>query len=174
MKFIDLIIDFFIYLNPFVIIKQYENAVHLRAGKFLRVLLPGLYLKIPFFDTVIEQHVVLTTMSLPAQSLFTLDKQNIVVKSMVKYRITDVKDFILEVYDATDVISDVTQSIIKKVVVDRTLDQCISYDLDKDITARVKTQAEKMGVKIEQITLTDIAPIRSIRLINDNFLNQFG
>jgi modulator of FtsH protease HflK len=173
-RLIDLIVSWFDLLNPFVIIKQYQNGVHLRKGKYKRTLLPGLHLKFPLIDEVIDQHVVTTTMSLPAQSLYTKDKHNIVVKTMVRYKIKDVKIFVLEIYDATDAISDTTQSIVKKLVVNRTLDECISNDLDSDLTRKVKTKVESMGVEIEQITLTDIAPIRSIRLINDNFLNQLN
>lgn len=173
-KLIDLISGWIDQINPFVIIKDYQNGVHLRKGKFKRVLHPGMSLKLPFIDEVIEQHIVLTTMSLPAQSLYTKDKQNIVVKSMVKYKIKDVKVFVLEVYDATDVISDITQAMVKKLVIARTLDECISHDLDTDLTRKVRDKAKLMGVEIEQVTLTDIAPIRSIRLINDNFLNQLS
>lgn len=166
-KLIDLISSWFDQINPFVIIRDYQNGVHLRWGRFKRVLLPGRHYKIPFIDEVIEQHVITTTMSLPAQSLYTTDKQNIVVKSMVKYRIADVKIYILEIFDATDVISDVTQAIIKKLVVARNLQECVSQDLDTEITRKVREKAKTMGVEVQQVTLTDIAPIRSYRLIND-------
>lgn len=171
-KLIDLISGWFDQLNPFVIIRQYQNGVYLRNGKFRKVLLPGRHYKLPFIDEIMEQHVVVTTMSLPAQSLYTTDKQNIVVKSMVKYRISDVKVYLLEVFDATDVISDVTQAIIKKLVTSRSLDECISHDLDSEITRKVREKSKSMGVEIQQVTLTDIAPIRSYRLINDNFSNK--
>lgn len=171
-KLIDLISEWFDKINPFVIIRAYQNGVYLRNGKFRKVLLPGLHYKVPFIDEVIEQHVVMTTMSLPAQSLYTTDKQNIVVKSIVKYRIADVKVFVLEVFDATDVISDITQAIIKKLVVSRALEECISHDLDTDITKKVREKAKSLGVEIQQVTLTDIAPIRSYRLINDNYSNK--
>jgi len=170
-KLIDLLTGWIDNINPYVIVKDYQNAVHLRNGKFRKVLLPGRHWKLPFIDEIIEQHVVVTTMNLPAQSLYTLDKQNIVVKSIVKYKIVDVKVFVLEVFDATDVIADITQAIIKKLVVTRTLEECISHDLDSDITRKARDKAKTMGVEIQQITLTDIAPIRSYRLINDNYQN---
>lgn len=171
-RLIDLITDFIDQINPYVIVRDYQNAVHLRNGRFKRVLLPGRHFKIPLIDEVLPQHIVTTTMNLPAQSLYTTDKQNIVVKSMVKYRIVDVKVYILEVFDATDVISDVTQAIIKKLVTVRNLQECVSHDLDSEITKKVRDKAKSMGVEIQQVTLTDIAPIRSYRLINDTSLNK--
>ena len=157
---------------PFVIIRDYEQAVLLRFGKFNQVLLPGIHFKIPFFDEVIDQHVVITTLSLDAQSLYTKDKQNIVVKGLIKYRIADVKIFLLEVWDAQDALSDMSASIIKNVIMSMTLDECTDSEIDNLLTKKVRVEAKKWGVEVQQVTLTDLAPIRSFRLINDTFTNK--
>jgi len=171
-KLVELLTNWWIELKPIVIIRDYEEAVLLRFGIFKRVLKPGIHFKIPMFDEVIDQHVVVTTLSLDAQSLYTKDKQNIVVKGLVKYRIADVKTFLLEVYDAQDAISDMSQSIIKNVIMSMTMDECTDIELDNALTKKVRVEARKWGVEVQQVTLTDLAPIRSIRLINDNFLNK--
>jgi regulator of protease activity HflC (stomatin/prohibitin superfamily) len=171
-KLVELLTNWWIELKPIVIIRHYEEAVLLRFGKFKSVLKPGIHFKIPMFDEVIDQHVVVTTLSLDAQSLYTIDKQNIVVKGLVKYRIADVKIFLLEVWDAQDAISDMSQSIIKNIIMSMTLDECTDSELDNALTKKVRVEARKWGVEVQQVTLTDIAPIRSIRLINDNFLNK--
>ena len=105
------------HISPFVIVKQYENGIQLRFGKYMRSLNPGLYIKIPFIDEILTQHVVLTTLSLPAQSLVTSDNKNIVVEAMVKYKITDAQIFLLEVYDSVDAVSDISQGIIKELII---------------------------------------------------------
>lgn len=171
-KLIDVILEWWNQILPFFIIRDYEQAVLLRFGKFNKVMLPGIHFKIPFFDEVIDQHVVTTTLSLDAQSLYTQDKQNIVVKGIIKYKIVDVKIFLLEVYDAQDALSDMSQSIIKNVIMSMTLEECIDPEIDNTLTKKVRVEARKWGVEVQQVTLTDIAPMRSIRLINDNFLNK--
>jgi regulator of protease activity HflC (stomatin/prohibitin superfamily) len=171
-KLVELLTNWWIEIKPIVIIRDYEEAVLLRFGIFKGVLKPGLHFKIPMFDEVIDQHVVVTTLSLDAQSLYTKDKQNIVVKGLVKYRISDVKIFLLEVYDAQDALSDMSSSIIKNVIMSMTLDECTDSELDNTLTKKVRVEARKWGVEVQQVTLTDIAPIRSIRLINDNFINK--
>jgi regulator of protease activity HflC (stomatin/prohibitin superfamily) len=171
-KLIEIITNWWLQLTPIIIIRDYEEAVMLRFGKFKEVLKPGMHFKIPLFDEVIEQHVVVTTLSLDAQSLYTLDKQNIVVKAVIKYKIGDVKTFLLEVYDAQDALSDMSQSIIKNVIMSMTLEECTDQELDNTLTKKVRVEARKWGVEIQQVTLTDLAPIRSFRFINDNFLNK--
>lgn len=171
-KLIEIITHWWLQLTPVIIIRDYEEAVLLRFGKFKSVLKPGMHVKIPLFDEVIDQHVVVTTLSLDAQSLYTLDKQNIVVKGVIKYKISDVKTFLLEVYDAQDALSDMASSIIKNVIMSMTLEECTDQELDNTLTKKVRVEARKWGVEVQQVTLTDLAPIRSYRFINDSFLNK--
>jgi len=171
-KLIEIITNWWLQLTPVIIIRDYEEAVLLRFGKFKTVLKPGMHVKIPLFDEVIDQHVVITTLSLDAQSLYTLDKQNIVVKGVIKYKISDVKTFLLEVYDAQDALSDMSSSIIKNVIMSMTMDECTDQELDNTLTKKVRVEARKWGVEVQQVTLTDLAPIRSFRFINDSFLNK--
>jgi regulator of protease activity HflC (stomatin/prohibitin superfamily) len=171
-RLIDLISEWFEKLLPLFIVRDYEEAVVLRFGRFSRVAKPGFHWRIPFVDDVMEQHVVVTTLSLPPQSLYTKDKQNIVVKGVIKYRISDIQTFILEVYDAQDALSDMTQSIIKNIVMDKTLDECIDPEIDNTLSKKARVEAKKWGVEIQQVTLTDLAPIRSFRLINDTVINK--
>ena len=171
-KLIELLSNWWYYVTPVVIIPTYEEAVLLRFGHFKKVLRPGFHVKLPIFDEVITQHVVVTTLSLAAQSLYTQDKQNIVVKGVIKYRIADVKTFLLEVFDAQDALADMTQSIIKNIIISTTIDDCIDPEIDNVLTKKVRVEARKWGVDIQQVTLTDIAPIRSFRIINDSILNK--
>jgi len=159
-------------IKPAFIVSAYQKAIILRNGKFLKVCEPGFHLKIPFVDEYIEQHIVQTTQSLSAQSLITKDGKNIVVRGMVKYKISDVKTYLLEVFDATDAISDVSQGIIKSIIMSKTFDECLDNELDNTITKKCRIEIKKFGVEVMQVTLTDIAPIRTLRLINDNFSNK--
>jgi len=171
-KLLEFITTWIEQLLPVFVIRHYEMGVSLRFGKYRSTLSPGLYFKIPFVDEIIVQHVVVTTLSLAPQSLYTKDKQNIVVKGLVKYKISDVKTFLLEVYDAQDAISDMTQSIIKNIVMDKIMNECIDPDIDNTLTKKARVEAKKWGVEIQQVTLTDLAPIRSFRIINDNVINK--
>jgi regulator of protease activity HflC (stomatin/prohibitin superfamily) len=171
-RLIDLISNWLEKIVPFFIVMEYEKAVVLRFGKFHKVAKPGLHFRIPIVDEFMTNHVVVTTLSLPPQSLYTKDKQNIVVKGVIKYRIADVQTFLLEVYDAQDALSDMTQSIIKNVVMDKSLEECIDTEIDNLLSKKARVEAKKWGVEIQQVTLTDLAPIRSFRLINDTVVNK--
>jgi regulator of protease activity HflC (stomatin/prohibitin superfamily) len=112
-----------------------------------------------------------TTLTLPAQSLVTADGENIVVKSVIKYRIVDVKTFCLELFDSVDAISDISQGIIKFLIMKNNWEQCRGDEIDNEITKKIRASVKKYGVEIDQVTLTDIAKIRTIRLINESITN---
>lgn len=171
-RLIDIIGNWLEKFLPFFIVMEYEEAVILRFGRFYKVAKPGFHWRIPIVDEPMTNHVVVTTLSLPPQSLYTKDKQNIVVKGVIKYRIADVQTFLLEVYDAQDALSDMTQSIIKNVIMDKTLEECIDAEIDNFLSKKARVEARKWGVEIQQVTLTDLAPIRSFRLINDTVVNK--
>lgn len=170
-KLIDFLISIIDHINPFVIVKEYQEAVLLRNGKFKRIMKKGLHLKYPFIDEYIQQHILWTTLTLPSQSLVTKDGYDIVVKSVVKYRIFDVKVFCLELFDSVDAISDISQGTIKTIIMASEWDKCIDNGLDNLLTKKIRSEVKKYGVEIDQVTLTDIAKIKTIRLINESIIN---
>lgn len=171
-KLVELLSTWIKEILPLTIVPSYEEGVMLRAGRYYSTLKPGVHFKIPFFDEILTQHTVMTTLSLPAQSLYTADNQNVVVKGVVKYKIADVKTFLLEVYDAKDAISDMTQSIIKNIVTSKTMQECLQDEIDNILTKKSRVEIRKWGVDVQQVTLTDLAPIRSFRIINDVVTNK--
>lgn len=171
-KLVDWIISIWDKLIPYVIVNQMDNAVRLRFGKFKEILSPGIHFKLSFFDEIIHQTTVWTTHSMPAQSLTTADGKDIVAKGIIKYRITDIKTFALEVWDAIDAISDMTQGIIFDVVKTKTWDELQHDELKSIISTKARREAKRWGIEIDTVTLSDLAKIRSIRIINDN--SAFG
>lgn len=169
---LDRLIDFFLQfleqILPFKIVSQTSKGVRLRLGKFKDILEPGFHFKIPFADEIILQTTVWTTFSMPSQSLTTKDGKDIVIKGIIKYKILDMQTFALEVWDAIDAISDMTQGIIFDIVKDKTWEELQTIDLKPLITRKARLEAKRWGIEIETVTLSDLAKIRSIRLLNDN------
>jgi len=166
-KLIDFLLSILDKLLPFTVVNQTDKGVRLRFGKFIQVTPPGFHWKIPFADEVIKHTVLWTTHSAPAQSLTTKDGKDIVVKGIIKYRISDIETFLLEVWDATDALSDMTQGIIFDIVKEKNWDELQTIDLKPLITRKVRNEAKRWGIEIETVTLSDLARITSIRLLND-------
>lgn len=158
---------FWTQLCPFFIVEQFNEAVQLRFGKLYKHRTGGVYSKIPFVDTVYEHAIVPTTMPLSSQSLVTRDDKNIVVKGIIKFKVSNVETFLLQVWGASEAIEDMTKAIIKKVITSHSWEDCKKLDIDNQITIKARIEAKKWGIEILQVTLTDIGLIWSVRLFND-------
>lgn len=164
-KLIEIISRFWRDLMPFVIIEQWNEAIHLRFGKYHRNLKPGIWVKIPLLDSTIETPVITQSVNLPAQTLTTLDEQPIVLKAIIRYHITDVTKYLLSVMHANDVVIDTTQGIIRDVVEMTTWEDLVN--VNEIITNEVKQFVEKWGIGIEAVTITDLGIVKSFRIFGD-------
>lgn len=166
-KLIDILIEWIEWIKPFYMMSEFDKGVLLRFGKYKKTLESGLHFKVPFIDEVLSRTVVLTTTSLPSQSLTTIDGKDIVVQSIIKYEISDVKINLLEVTDVTDGLVDNTMAIIKKVITERTKDECLRNDLDDIITKKSRHESKKWGIYVHSVNLVSISSIRSYRVFGD-------
>lgn len=150
-RLIDIIVQIWDVLVPFITIHDYERGVVLRNGKFRKVLEPGLYGKIPYFDTVLTHHVAITTIGLQPQSVITKDGKNIVVRAIVKYKIVDVHNYLVLVNDAKDAMADTTMGIIKETINERDWEEVQKGKIDSLITRRVIAATKEYGIEVEKL-----------------------
>jgi len=150
---------------PFVIVEQWNGAVQLRLGKFIKVLYPGIHFKIPFFDSVIETPVITQSVNLPSQTLTTLDDESIVLKSIIRYKVSNIQTYLLSVMHANDVLIDTTQGIIRDVVERTTWNDLV--DVNETITNEVKEYVVRWGIEVEAVTITDLGIVKSFRIFGD-------
>lgn len=165
-KLIDLIVTFIHDFLPFKIVDQWEQGVHLRFGKFKKVVYPGLNWKRPFFDQILTTPVITQTVNLSPQTVTSIDDKSIVLTSIVRYHITDVQKFLLGVMHANDALVDTTQGIIRDVVEGCKWDDL--YDLSSVVTPEVNQQVEKWGITVEQVSFPDLGEIVTYRIISND------
>ena len=164
-KLVDLLVRFGMDMLPFVIVEQWNEGVQLRCGKFIKVLYPGIHFKIPFFDSVIECPVITQSVNLPSQTLTTLDEQSIVLKSIIRYKVSNIRTYLLGVMHANDVLIDTTQGMIRDIVEMTTWPALV--DVNTQITNEVKEFVVKWGIEVEAVTITDLGLVKSFRIFGD-------
>jgi len=164
-KLLDFIITFIKDIIPFKIVDQWEQGVHLRFGKFNRVVYPGLNWKIPFFDQVWVTPVITQTVNLRSQTVTTLDEKTVVLSTIVRYHIEDVQKFLLGVMHANDVLVDTTQGIIRDMVEATNWEDLT--DLTSYVLPIVNEQVEGWGIKVQLISFPDLGQITTYRIISE-------
>ena len=164
-KLIDLVVTFIHDILPFKIVDQWEAGVHLKTGRFYRVVSPGLNWKVPFFDKIWVTPIITQTVNLTPQTLTTLDERSVVLTSIVRYHIVNVHSFLLTVMHANDVLVDTTQGIIRDIVETTNWDDLV--DLTNIVTPEVNNEVAKWGIVVEAVKFPDLRENKTFRIIGD-------
>jgi membrane protease subunit HflK len=160
-------------------------AVIQRFGKYLKEVPPGLHFKLPLgIDAAtivpvkrqLKQEFGFTTpgASDPYQSsapgdgkretqMVTGDLNAALVEWVVQYRISDPAKFLFEVREPSETLRYVSESVMREVVGDRTVDEVITIGRQEiETEALIKMQALStkyaMGISIDQVQLKNINP----------------
>jgi len=165
-KLIDVILHFLEDILPFTIVHQWEEGVYLRFGIYRKKVKPGFNIKIPFVDKIWVTPVITQTIHLQPQTLTTLDEKNIVLKSILRYHIHDVNKFLLNVMNASDVLVDTTQGIIRDTVEGYNWEDL--YEVNNYLKNQVMCIVEDWGITIEMVTITDLGIIQTFRIMSDS------
>lgn len=164
-KLFDFLASIYEELLPCVVLPPYLKGVRLRWGISKGILEPGFHWKIPFADNILSAMVKPTAIPLPEQSVTTADGLNVVVKATVKYQVDDVEKLLLDVNKPIDAFGDMIAGIIRSKIIVRTWAECNGEDLMKQIASASKREGKRWGIEIMEVTLTDLAIMRSLRLL---------
>ncbi len=163
-------------------------AVVQRFGKYLEDVQPGLHFKLPLgIDTAtilpvkrqLKQEFGFKTpgASDPYQGprdgkreteMVTGDLNAALVEWVVQYRIADPVKFLFEVREPSETLRYVSESVMREVVGDRTVDEVITIGRQEiEIEALAKMQALStkyvMGISIDQVQLKNINPPKPVQ-----------
>lgn len=172
-KLVEVIIQFIDLFRFFFVVKQWQDGVVLRFGRYHRDAHPGFHWMLPFrMEYVCWCNVVPETASVGPQSLTTRDEQSVIVGAVLTYGISNVKTFLLEVEGAHDVVCDSAYGVIADYVMGRTWDELRNMNLANELTKKVRVLAKRYGVEILNVQLTDFTRSRSLRLVTQTARNS--
>ena len=160
-------------------------AVVQRFGKYLKDVPPGLHFKLPLgIDAAtivpvkrqLKQEFGFSTPGAtdPYQSprprnatretqMVTGDLNAALVEWVVQYRISDPVKFLFEVREPAETLRNVSESVMREVVGDRTVDEVITIgrqEIESEALTKMQALATKyaMGISIDQVQLKNINP----------------
>lgn len=172
-------------VTSFYTVQAESQGVVLRFGKYLKTVEPGLRFKMPFG---IDQEFVLPVRRQLKQeygfgssggtnpnqfsdrgerdkekSMISGDLNAAEVEWIVQYRISDPRLFLFNVYDPEGTLRYVSESVMRTVVGDRTVDEVITIgrqEIEEEARARLETLVKKyeLGIGIDQIQLQNVNP----------------
>jgi len=163
-------------------------AVVQRFGKYVQEVPPGLHLKIPFGVDVVTVLPVKRQLKLefgfatPGASdpyqvpsdpeketqMVTGDLNAALVEWVVQYRIAEPLKFLFQIRDPRMTLRDVSESVMREVVGDRTVDEVLTIgrqEIEVGALAQMQSLAAKyeLGISIDQVQLKNVNPPRPVQ-----------
>jgi len=151
-------IVFLIFVLGLKVVQQYERGVLFTLGKYSGIMDPGLRFVIPIFQSWQRIDVRVIAVDVPHQDCITKDNISVKADAVLYYKVSSAKDAIIEVQDYHFAVSQLSQTTMRDVIGEVTLDDLLS---ERDaISKRIKTIVDKAtdpwGIKVESVDLKHI------------------
>ncbi len=178
------------YTSIYTVEAQSQGVV-LRFGKYVKTVDPGIQVKLPFgIDQIsivqvrrqLQQEFGFATRGgtnstqfNPSQternferSMVTGDLNAATVEWIVQFRIQDPRLFLFKVREPSLTLRDISESVMRSVVGDRTVDEVITVgrqEIESEATIQMQTIVDKyeLGLSIDQVQLKDVNPPQPVQ-----------
>lgn len=164
-----------------------EEGIVMRFGKYVKTEPPGLHMKMPFFIDRVERVQVRRQMKQEfgfgtsgnsnqlqwtdeqdeEKRMVTGDLNAALVEWVVQYRINKPREYLFNVRNADETLRAVSESVMRAVVGDRTVDEVITIgrqEIEAESLQKLQELVNKyeMGISIDQVQLKDVNPPRPV------------
>ena len=176
------------FFKGIYIVKQAENVIVERLGKYDRILYPGFNYIFPIIENTRGLTWKLTHKGLdgstyayvkeidridlretvydfPRQNVITKDNVTISINALIYFQIIDPKSAVYEITNLSDAIEKLTQTSLRNLVGQLDLDESlVSRDkINHELRAILDDATNKWGVKVNRVELQDIIPPADIQ-----------
>lgn len=159
---IVLIVFLFITLWKGVrIVPQGEEWVVERLGKYLKTLMPGLHILVPYIDNLAYK---VTTkdliMDIPQQEVITRDNAVLITNAIAFVKVTDTQSAVYGVTNFQMAVMNLVQTSLRAIIGDMDLDQALSSrdHIKAKLKASIADDVADWGLTLKSVEIQDIKP----------------
>jgi regulator of protease activity HflC (stomatin/prohibitin superfamily) len=140
------------------IVKEYDRGVIFFLGKVTGVRGPGLIILIPLLEMMTKVTLRTITMNIPSQKIITKDNVSIDIAAVAYYHIVDPQKSVVAIENVYDAVNQISQTTVRNVVGQFTLDQLLSQTADINVQIRnvIDTHTEPWGAQVTAVEIKDI------------------
>ena len=156
-----LVILLFVYTNtpPLLIeLEQYERAVILRYGKFLKVAGPGWVLLTPFIDDarIVDQRVVVV--DIEPQEVLSKDNIKLEIDGIIYMKISDPEAAIINIREPMEAATTYVRAHLRDIIGKMELEAVISdiHVINELLQAGLAKVSKDWGVEVEKVEIQSI------------------
>ena len=163
-EFVSIVLILFLFLTLWKgvrIVPQGEEWVVERLGKYLKTLMPGLHILVPYIDNVAYKVVTKDMiLDIPQQEVITRDNAVLITNAIAFVKVTDTQSAVYGVTNFQMAVMNLVQTSLRSILGDMDLDQALSSR--DQIKARLKTSiaddVADWGLTLKSVEIQDISP----------------
>lgn len=146
-------------LTAIKVSRQWEKAVVLRLGKFLKLSGPGLFFIIPVIDSVsswVDQRIIATTFN--AEQTLTKDTVPVDVDAVLFWMVWDAEKAALEVENYKDALTWAAQTALRDIIGRTQLAEMLAgrENIDEELRKIIDLRTEPWGVSVQSVEIRDV------------------
>ena len=152
------VVALFLFFSSVRVVQEYERAVIFFLGRCTGVRGPGLIVLIPIFERMQVVALRTITMDIPAQKIITKDNVSIDISAVAYYHIVDPQKSVISIENVYDAASQISQTTVRNVVGQFTLDQLLSdrTKVNEQIRKVIDVHTEPWGIQVTIVEIKDI------------------
>jgi regulator of protease activity HflC (stomatin/prohibitin superfamily) len=139
-------------------INQYERGVRFTFGVYTGIMNPGWRLVIPVFQTYQKVDMRIKAVDVPNQNAITKDNVSVEINAVIYYKVSHAEKAVIEVENFQYAISNYSQTTMRNIVGEVTLDELLSSreSIAAKIREIVDIETDHWGLKVNNVELKDI------------------
>lgn len=141
------------------IVNQYQRAVQLRFGRFVKVLDPGLKFVLPFgIDRTLYVDLRVATIDVSGQDIITKDNVPVSINAVVYFQVSNPEMAVLNVENFRQATTLLAQTLLRSVLGSHELDDMLSEreKLSKVLQEELDKSTESWGVRVVTVELKSV------------------
>lgn len=163
-----IIIAGYVLFQSFYVVDEQERAVVLRFGEYHRTENPGLRFKIPLIEDATRVRVTNIRNAQSRGQMLTEDENLVTVDLQVQYRVSNARDYVLNVRDSNQALAFATDSALRHEVGSSVLDEVLTEGravLAINVEQRLQRflEAYGTGLEIVQVNVESTQPPAAVQ-----------
>ena len=138
--------------------QQWQEAIVLRFGKFIRLVGPGIFFKWPFIERFLRQDIRIQTLDVSKQEVMTKDNISLMADAVVFMKVNSTPKSLMNIIDVKLSVRQYSQTTMRDVIGNVELDGLLARrdEIADQIKKIVDRETEDWGVDILSVNLQNI------------------
>jgi regulator of protease activity HflC (stomatin/prohibitin superfamily) len=152
-------------IKIWVIVQPWQQGLRVRTGKKVKLLGPGIFFRLPYFDSVYIQEDRLRVLSMPMQTLTSKDQKTMTINGSIGYVITDIELLYNTLFHPELTVQNICMSEAADFIFKTEL-----TDINPEAIQKVvldKLNEKQYGMRFEYYRITNFAVVKTFRIIQD-------